>query len=70
MTARFFVPDSFGFKSVSVPEGVTAVSRREAGGKVLKGLARRREAEHKLFCTPVEKRGYSGKFPELPKRGI
>ena len=35
MTARFFVPDSFGFKSVSVPEGVTAVSRREAGGKVL-----------------------------------
>lgn len=41
----------------------------KAGGKVLKGLVRRREAEHKLFCTPVEKRGYSGKFPELPKRG-
>ena len=35
MTARFYVPDSFSFKSVSVPDGVTATTRREAGGKVL-----------------------------------
>ena len=35
MTARFFVPDSFSLKSVSVPGGVTATTRREAGGKVL-----------------------------------
>ena len=35
MTARFFVPESFAFKSVSVPDGVTASTRREAGGKVL-----------------------------------
>ena len=35
MTARFFVPESFSFKSVSVPDGVTAATRREAGGKVL-----------------------------------
>lgn len=41
----------------------------KAGGRVLAGLARRREAEHKLFCTPVEKQGYSGKYPDLPKRG-
>ena len=41
----------------------------KAGGKVLKGLVRRREAEHKLFCEPVKKQGYSGKFPTLPKRG-
>ena len=41
----------------------------KAGGRVLRGLTRRREAEHKLFCTPVKMEGYSGKFPELPKRG-
>ena len=35
MTARFYVPDSVSFKSVSVPDGVTATTRREAGGKVL-----------------------------------
>jgi hypothetical protein len=35
MTARFLVPDSFSLKSVSVPGGVTATTRREAGGKVL-----------------------------------
>jgi len=35
LTARFFVPESFALKSLSVPEGVTAESRREAGGKVL-----------------------------------
>ena len=35
MTARFFIPESFAFKSVSVPDGVTAAARREAGGKVL-----------------------------------
>jgi len=34
-TARFFVPESFEFKSVSVPDGVTATARREAGGKVV-----------------------------------
>lgn len=41
----------------------------KAGGRVLAGLTRRREAEHKLFCEPVEKVGYSGKYPDLPKRG-
>ena len=35
MTARFLVPESFSLKSVSVPDGVTATTRREAGGKVL-----------------------------------
>ncbi len=35
MTARFFVPDSFRFNSVSVPAGVKATTRCEAGGKVL-----------------------------------
>ncbi len=35
MTARFFIPDSFAFKSVAVPDGVAASARREAGGKVL-----------------------------------
>ena len=35
MTARFFVPESFSFKSVSVPDGVTVEARSEAGGKVL-----------------------------------
>lgn len=34
-TARFFVPESFAFKSVSAPDGVTATARREAGGKVV-----------------------------------
>ena len=37
--------------------------------KVLKGLVRRRKAEHDLFCTPVKKQGYPGKYPVLPKRG-
>lgn len=41
----------------------------KAGGRVLAGLTRRREAEHKLFCEPVEKVSYSGKYPDLPKRG-
>ena len=40
----------------------------KAGGKVLQGLVRRRKAEHDLFCEPVYV-GYSGKFPELPRRG-
>ena len=35
MTARFYVPDSFSFKSVSVPDGVTATVHGEAGGKLL-----------------------------------
>ena len=35
MTARFLVPESFAFKSLSVPDGVTAATRLEAGGKVL-----------------------------------
>ena len=41
----------------------------KAGGRVLKGLQRRRKAEHDLFCTPVKKQGYPGKYPVLPKRG-
>ena len=40
----------------------------KAGGRVLEGLARRRKAEHDLFCEPVIT-GYPGYFPELPKRG-
>ena len=40
----------------------------KAGGKVLEGLARRRKAEHDLFCEPMIA-GYPGYFPELPKRG-
>lgn len=40
----------------------------KAGGKTLKGLQRRRIAEHDLFCTPA-KEYYSGKYPKLPKRG-
>ncbi len=35
MTARFAIPQGFTFKNVSVPEGVTAATRVEAGGKVL-----------------------------------
>jgi len=35
MTARFAIPDSFEFKKLEVPAGVTATSRLEAGGKVL-----------------------------------
>ena len=38
-------------------------------GKVLKGLQRRRQAEHDLFVMPVAKQGYTGKFPALPPRG-
>ncbi len=38
-------------------------------GKVLKGLQRRRQAEHDLFVMPVAKQGYPGKFPALPPRG-
>lgn len=40
----------------------------KAGGRVLGGLARRRKAEHDLFCEPMII-GYPGYFPELPKRG-
>ena len=40
----------------------------KSGGKVLKGLIRRRKAEHDLFCEPMIV-GYPGYFPELPKRG-
>jgi len=40
----------------------------KSGGKVLKGLVRRRKAEHDLFCEPMIV-GYPGYFPELPKRG-
>ena len=40
----------------------------KSGGKVLKGLVRRRKAEHDLFCEPMII-GYPGYFPELPKRG-
>jgi len=40
----------------------------KAGGRVLEGLARRRKAEHDLFCEPMIV-GYPGYFPELPKRG-
>jgi len=35
VTVRFSVPDSFAFKSLDVPAGVKAVTRAEAGGKVL-----------------------------------
>ena len=35
MTARFAIPESFEFKKLSVPAGVSATSRLEAGGKVL-----------------------------------
>jgi GH24 family phage-related lysozyme (muramidase) len=38
----------------------------KAGGKVLEGLKRRRQAEYKLY---TEKQGYTGKFPNLPSRG-
>ena len=38
-------------------------------GKVLKGLQRRRQAEHDLFVMPVAKQGYPGTFPALPPRG-
>ena len=41
----------------------------KAGGRVLKGLQRRRQAEHDLFVTPVAKQGYPGTFPALPPRG-
>jgi len=47
----------------------------KAGGKVLAGLTRRRQAEKKLFDTPVEveekpkKKTYTGTFPTLPKKG-
>lgn len=44
----------------------------KAGGRVLRGLTRRRKAELALFNTPVKKSGpagYSGALPALPPRG-
>lgn len=38
-------------------------------GKVLKGLQRRRQAEHDLFVEPMAKQGYPGKYPVMPARG-
>lgn len=38
----------------------------KAGGIVLEGLKRRRKAEYKLY---TDKQGYTGKYPNLPKRG-
>ena len=38
-------------------------------GKVLKGLQRRRQAEHDLFVEPMAKHGYPGKYPVMPARG-
>jgi len=35
LTARFAVPDGVSVKGVKVPDGVTATTRTEAGGKVL-----------------------------------
>ena len=35
MTARFSIPESFTFKKLDVPAGIEAVTRFEAGGKVL-----------------------------------
>ena len=35
VTVRFAVPESFAFGKLDVPEGVTAATRAEAGGKVL-----------------------------------
>lgn len=56
-----------GTRSIkTIAEKILAYNK--AGGKVLKGLVRRREAEHKLFCKPT-KNPYPGKFPALPKRG-
>lgn len=37
--------------------------------KVLKGLQRRRQAEHDLFVEPMAKQGYPGKYPVMPARG-
>ena len=49
MTVRFSVPESFTFKKLSVPAGVTATSRVEAGGKVLAvTLATERTTDAKL----------------------
>ena len=41
----------------------------KAGGRVLKGLQRRRQAEHDLFVEPMAKQGYPGKYPVMPARG-
>ena len=35
LTARFAVPDGVSVKGVKVPDGATATTRTEAGGKVL-----------------------------------
>ena len=35
MTARFVIPESFTFSQLVVPQGVTAETRVEAGGKIL-----------------------------------
>lgn len=41
----------------------------KAGGRVLRGLTRRRKAEHDLFVKPCGKHHYSGIYPVLPPRG-
>lgn len=41
----------------------------KAGGRVLRGLTRRRKAEHDLFVKPCGKHHYSGTYPVLPPRG-
>lgn len=39
------------------------------GGVVVRGLTRRRKAEHDLFVKPCGKHHYSGTYPVLPPRG-
>lgn len=57
-----------GTRSIkTIAEKILAYNKE--GGKVLKGLQRRRQAEHDLFVTPVAKQGYPGTFPALPPRG-
>ena len=45
------------------------LSYNKAGGRVYRGLTRRRKAERALFLKPVEPSTYKDIFPVLPPRG-